>query len=128
MRGLKAVLCATAVLASLAFVPTAKAQIGISIGVPPVCPYGYYDYAPYACAPDGFYGSGYFYNGIFLGVGPWYHYGYNHGWGGYRFHGSGYGGRGYGYRGHAVTHAGYRGSYRGSGRGSYGGNRGGGRR
>jgi len=23
----------------------------------PTCPYGYYDYAPYACAPYGYYGS-----------------------------------------------------------------------
>src|ERR1035438_6347406 len=23
---------------------------------PPVCPYGYYSYSPYACAPYGFYG------------------------------------------------------------------------
>jgi hypothetical protein len=51
----------------------------------PVCSYGYYDYAPYACAPYGFYGPGYFYNGIFLGMGPWAGWGYGHGWGGHRF-------------------------------------------
>lgn len=40
----------------------------------------------------GFYGPGYFYNGIFLGVGPWASWGYNHGWGDHRFSGGG-GGR-----------------------------------
>jgi hypothetical protein len=100
-----------------------QAQVGIGVevgGPPPVCEYGYYDYAPYECAPDGYYGSGYFYNGIFLGVGPWYHWGYGHGWGSYRFHGAGYGRHGYGYRGHAVTHQGYRGSYHGNGHGTGG--------
>ncbi len=50
--------------------PPAHAQIVVNLGVQPNCPYGYYDYAPYQCAPMGFYGSGYFYNGIFLGMGP----------------------------------------------------------
>src|ERR1019366_4249076 len=81
----------TTLLASLALVPTVSAQIAISIN-PPVCSYGYYDYAPYGCAPMGFYGPGYFYNGIFLGVGPWASWGYSHGWGGHRFSGGG-GGR-----------------------------------
>ena len=27
---------------------------------PPSCPYGYYSYYPYACAPYGYYGSDYF--------------------------------------------------------------------
>ena len=53
----------TTLLASLALVPTVSAQIAISIN-PPVCSYGYYEYAPYGCAPMGFYGPGYFYNGI----------------------------------------------------------------
>lgn len=78
-------------LASLAAVPTASAQIVISVN-PPVCSYGYYDYAPYGCAPSGFYGPGYFFDGIFLGVGPWSNWGYNHGWGGHRFSNAG-GGR-----------------------------------
>ena len=62
-----------------------KAQIVVDIGVQPSCAYGYYDYAPYACAPYGYYGPGYFYNGIFLGMGPWAGWGYGHGWGGHRF-------------------------------------------
>jgi hypothetical protein len=85
MRGLKTLLSATALLAGLAMAPAAQAQISINIGVQPVCSYGYYGYAPYECAPMGYYGSGYFYNGIFVGMGPWAGYGYNHGWGGHRF-------------------------------------------
>jgi hypothetical protein len=84
----------TTLLAALAFVPTAGAQIVIDVGVnpPPVCSYGYHNYAPYGCAPSGFYGPGYFYNGVFLGVGPWANWGYGHGWGEHRFSG-GRGGR-----------------------------------
>ena len=33
-----------------------RAQVGISIGVAPSCPYGYFDYEPYQCAPYGYYG------------------------------------------------------------------------
>ena len=86
----------TAVASALLLVPsgpsgTASAQIsiGINLGAPPVCRWGYYDYPPYQCAPYGYYGPGYFYNGIFLGVGPWHEWGYNHGWGGHRFGGGG---------------------------------------
>jgi hypothetical protein len=61
MQTFKALICTTALLAALAMVPAADAQIGVSIGVQPVCSYGYYDYSPYACAPVGFYGPGYFY-------------------------------------------------------------------
>jgi hypothetical protein len=53
--------------------PTANAQIGVSIGVAPVCPYGYYEVPPYNCAPDGYYGPEWFSGGIFIGAGPWYH-------------------------------------------------------
>ena len=87
MRGLKTLVSTTALLAGLALAPAAHAQISINIGVQPVCSYGYYGYAPYACAPMGYYGSGYFYNGIFLGMGPWAGWGYGHGWGGHRFNG-----------------------------------------
>jgi len=85
MRGFKTILSTTALLAGLAVAPAARAQVMVSIGVPPVCAYGYYDYAPYACSPYGFYGPGYFYNGIFLGMGPWAGWGYGHGWGSHRF-------------------------------------------
>lgn len=50
-----------------------KAQVTVDIGVAPVCPYGYYDYAPYACAPYGYYGPEWFTGGIFIGAGPWFH-------------------------------------------------------
>jgi hypothetical protein len=85
MRGLKTLLGTTALLAGLAMAPAAQAQIVVDIGVQPVCSYGYYGYAPYACAPYGYYGPGYFYNGIFLGMGPWGGWGYSHGWGDHRF-------------------------------------------
>ena len=89
MRGLGILLSASALLGTLAIAPAARAQVVIDIGVPPVCSYGYYDYAPYACAPVGFYGPGYFYNGIFLGMGLWAGWGYSHGWGSHRFSRSG---------------------------------------
>ena len=50
----------------------ARAQIAIQIGPPPVCPYGYFDYPPYDCAPYGYYGPEWFPNGVFVGAGPWY--------------------------------------------------------
>ena len=50
-----------------------RAQISISIGVEPVCPYGYFDYAPYDCAPYGYYGPDFFVGGLFIGAGPWFH-------------------------------------------------------
>jgi hypothetical protein len=51
----------------------APAQVDISIGGPPVCPYGYFDYAPYDCSPYGYYGPDWFVGGVFLGAGPWFH-------------------------------------------------------
>ena len=51
----------------------AHAQISVNIGAPPVCPYGYFDYAPYSCAPYGYYGPDWFSGGIFIGAGPWFH-------------------------------------------------------
>lgn len=52
MRGLKVLLLAAALLAPLALIPRGNAQVSINIGVPPVCSYDYYGYAPYACAPQ----------------------------------------------------------------------------
>ena len=51
----------------------APAQVSVTVGAPPVCPYGYYDYAPYNCAPYGFYSPEWFTGGVFIGAGPWYH-------------------------------------------------------
>lgn len=53
--------------------PVSHAQVAVSIGLAPDCPYGYYDYAPYDCAPYGYYGPTWFVNGAFIGVGPWFH-------------------------------------------------------
>jgi len=52
----------------------AKAQVSLNvqIGAAPVCPYGYYNYAPYNCAPFGYYGPQWFTGGVFLGAGPWF--------------------------------------------------------
>jgi hypothetical protein len=50
----------------------AAAQISISIGVAPACPYGYFNYAPYQCAPFGYYGPEWFSGGVFYGAGPWF--------------------------------------------------------
>jgi len=105
MRRLKTLLSATSLFSALALAPIANAQVAINLGVPPVCSYGYYDYAPYSCSPMGFYGPGYFYNGIFLGMGPWAGWGYSHGWGSHRFSNGG-GGRYTGGGGYAANHAG----------------------
>jgi hypothetical protein len=48
-------------------------QVSVDIGVAPECPYGYYDYAPYSCAPYGYYGPEWFSGGVFIGAGPWFH-------------------------------------------------------
>jgi hypothetical protein len=44
-----------------------------STSVEPACPYGYYDYAPYNCAPTGYYGPEWFNGGAFVGASPWFH-------------------------------------------------------
>jgi hypothetical protein len=51
----------------------AQVSVGVNIGAAPDCPYGYYDYAPYACAPYGYYGAEWFSGGVFVGAGPWFH-------------------------------------------------------
>jgi len=53
--------------------PAAQIGIGVNIGPAPVCPYGYFDYAPYDCAPYGYYGPDWFNGGLFIGAGPWFH-------------------------------------------------------
>jgi hypothetical protein len=57
----------------LACAPNAPAQIGVSIGEAPACPYGYYEVPPYNCAPDGYYGPEWYSGGLFIGAGPWFH-------------------------------------------------------
>src|ERR1700684_4313518 len=50
----------TLAIALLSSSSMGPAQIGVSVGVEPVCPYGYY-------GPDWFNG------GVFFGAGPWFH-------------------------------------------------------
>lgn len=68
-----ALAAATLLLAALA-APNASAQVsvGVNVGPAPVCPYGYFDYPPYNCAPYGYYGPTWFNGGIFIGAGPWF--------------------------------------------------------
>jgi hypothetical protein len=66
-------LAAIAGCAMLLTAPKSSAQISVQIGVAPECPYGYYDAAPYDCAPYGYYGSEWFTSGVFVGAGPWFH-------------------------------------------------------
>ncbi|MGC1106458.1 MAG: hypothetical protein WA876_07960 [Candidatus Acidiferrales bacterium] len=74
MRGLAfVVIAAVAGLCFTATAPKAEAQVSVSIGVAPDCPYGYYDVAPYDCAPYGYYGPEWFTSGVFIGAGPWFH-------------------------------------------------------
>src|ERR1035437_5462408 len=53
--------------------PKIQAQVSVNIGVAPDCPYGYYDTAPYGCAPYGYYRPEWFSGGVFIGAGPWFH-------------------------------------------------------
>jgi hypothetical protein len=93
MRGLK--LFALTAVAAICFAaaPATQAQIsvGINLGAEPGCPYGYYDYAPYNCAPYGYYGPEWFDGGVFIGAGPWHHgreYFYGHFDPNHGYHGS----------------------------------------
>jgi hypothetical protein len=74
MKGLRhVVLAAAAVACMAAAAPKVNGQVSVSVGMAPDCPYGYYDYAPYSCAPYGYYGPEWFTGGVFIGAGPWYH-------------------------------------------------------
>jgi hypothetical protein len=75
MRGIKTLLVTTAAAAALLSIPSLKApaQVSVTFGAEPNCPYGYYDYAPYDCAPDGYYGPQWFNAGHFIGAGHWFH-------------------------------------------------------
>src|SRR6202162_2051994 len=61
------------VAASLSIPSPAEAQVSVNIGTEPACPYGYYDFAPYNCAPYGYYGPEWFSGSVFIGAGPWFH-------------------------------------------------------
>ncbi|MEO6922931.1 MAG: hypothetical protein ABI142_03835 [Bryocella sp.] len=76
MRGLKTLLVLSAAVLFLAAAPnkaSAQVSFGINIGTAPMCPYGYFDYSPYRCAPYGYYGPEWFNGGVFMGAGPWFH-------------------------------------------------------
>ncbi len=74
MRGFTfLVLVGIAGIGFTAMAPKAEAQVGVSIGLAPECPYGYYDAAPYRCAAPGYYGPEWFTGDAFIGAGPWFH-------------------------------------------------------
>ena len=127
---------ALAVPSEVCFVgaPRAEAQVRVSasIGPEPDCPYGFYDYAPYACAPSGYYRPDWFTDGIFIGVGPWFH-GRAH----FRGHVNNHFDRHHGYRGPApnrgdrpdpAMHADHMAHFRGNEMHAGDGHEGGGRR
>ena len=60
-------------LLSVAAAAGSRGQVAVEVGVAPDCPYGYYDVAPYSCAPFGYYGPEWFTGGVFIGAGPWFH-------------------------------------------------------
>ena len=105
MRYLKYVALLAVLMVPLAF-SQAQVRVGVGVGIgpgyvagPPACAYGYYGYAPYSCAPYGYYGPSWFSGGLFIGAGPWFHgYGGRGGWG----YGRGGYGYGHGYYGHAA--------------------------
>jgi hypothetical protein len=76
MKSLKGLLFAAVVgflFCLTAGAPSASAQVSVSVGVAPECPYGYYSVPPYNCAPYGYYGPEWFTGGVFIGAGPWFH-------------------------------------------------------
>ncbi len=73
MRGFQFLVLAFVGTVLTAPAPRAEAQMSVGIGIAPVCPYGYYDYAPYNCSPYGYYGPDWFSGGLFIGAGPWFH-------------------------------------------------------
>jgi len=73
MRYWKFLAIPTLIAALLSIPRSAPAQVSINIGPEPVCPYGYYDFTPYDCAPYGYYGPEGFSGGVFIGAGSWFH-------------------------------------------------------
>jgi len=73
MRIVKSLMLVAAAGGCIAAFAPATAQVSVNIGLAPACPYGYYDAAPYGCAPSGYYGPEWFTGGLFIGAGPWFH-------------------------------------------------------
>jgi len=69
----RALMLAAVAVGAAGTAPKSDAQVSINIGAEPICPYGYYDYAPYPCAAYGYYGPEWFSGGLFIGAGPWFH-------------------------------------------------------
>ncbi len=63
----------TCIFCGMASQGSAQISFGVNIGPEPICPYGYFSYPPYNCAPYGYYGPDWFLNGLFIGAGPWFH-------------------------------------------------------
>jgi hypothetical protein len=80
MRGFIVFTLAAGIGLTASMAKAANPQVSVEVGAAPDCPYGYYDVAPYNCAPAGYYGPEWFTGGIFIGAGPWFH-------GGDGFHG-----------------------------------------
>lgn len=157
MRYLKYVALLAVLMLPLSY-SQAQVRVGIGVGVgpgyvagPPVCQWGYYNYYPYACAPYGYYGPDYFVGGVFIGAGPWYHWGHQAGFWNRGYYGRARWSYGHGYvrgydrgyargyvGGHAYAGGGYHGAagfhgssgFHGGGGGGFhgGGGHGGGRR
>jgi hypothetical protein len=68
-----ALACAAALSNGCVVPDTYSTQVSAGVGLAPDCPYGYFDYAPYDCAPYGYYGPDWFIGGAFIGAGPWFH-------------------------------------------------------
>ena len=67
------VLTCTAALSAGCVVPGPyTTEVSAGVGLAPDCPYGYFDYSPYDCAPYGYYGPDWFVGGAFIGAGPWF--------------------------------------------------------
>jgi hypothetical protein len=73
MRGFTFLVLTVAAIGFTVSAPRVEAQVSVDIGVAPECPYGYYDVAPYNCAPSGYYGPEWFTGDVFIGAGPWFH-------------------------------------------------------
>jgi hypothetical protein len=76
MRGIRFLVLAAAAGLSLMIAGCAngpRARVGVAFSSAPVCPYGYYYFSPYNCAPYGYYGPEWFDSGLFIGAGPWFH-------------------------------------------------------
>jgi hypothetical protein len=72
IHAVTALACAAALSNGCVVPDTYSTQVAVGVGLAPDCPYGYFDYAPYDCAPYGYYGPDWFIGGAFIGAGPWF--------------------------------------------------------